>query len=347
MLAVARESRGFTQTGLARELEINQSTYSRHESGATNIDPDDLRAAGSILDYPIEFFSQPDLVWGFASPVFYHRKGSRLSVGDLRIIQAKLNVVRFHVTRLWPGVDIDSTASVPFLELDDYGTPERAAELVRCAWKLPMGPVVDLIRTFENAGIVIKLTDFGTNRLDAVVQVAPDAPPVILVNKFAPGDRLRFTLAHELGHLVMHSHPSPTMEDEANQFASEFLMPRREIKPLLRNVAIEKLPDLKLEWKVSMAALIKRASDIEAISERHARTLFMRMSSNGWRLKEPCPLERERPHLIHDVLRTYFVEYRYSVPEIARAVNSTESSFRADYLNDDDFTAPRLLAAAN
>jgi len=344
MLTVARESRGMTQTGLAAELGVNQSTYSRHESGATVISDGDLRAAAGILDYPIEFFWQQDAVYGFASPVFYHRKSSRLSVGDLRVIQAKLNIFRFHATRLLPGVNIERVVNVPSMELSEYGTPERVAEFVRVAWQLPMGPLTNLVEILEGAGILIKPSDFGTTRLDAVVQVAPDGPPVMLINKSVPGDRLRFTLAHELGHLIMHSHPTMDMEAEANAFAAEFLMPRREIAPMLRNLALDKLPDLKFHWGVAMSALIMRACDTEAITQRHARTLFMRMSSSGWRLKEPCPIEPEKPRMLRDVIETYLADYRYTFPELCRMVNATARSFREDYLEDHDDSQLRLFA---
>ena len=345
MLAVARESRGFTQTGLARKIGVNQSTYSRHEAGVTSISDSDLEAIGCILDYPAAFFSQPDTVYGFASPVFYHRKRSRLSTGDQRAIQARLNIFRFHVVRLLQGVDVDHAYDIPMMPIGEgeYDSPEQVAELLRCAWKLPMGPIDDLAGVMEAAGIVIRLIDFGTMQLDAVVQVAADGPPVILANRLVPGDRLRFTLAHELGHLVMHRHPSPEMESEADRFAAEFLLPARDIKPQLRGVTIHKLPDLKLQWRASMASLIYRSKTLGTISERQARSLFMRLSQNGWRVKEPCPIDHDQPHVLQDLLDAYFGHFDYSVAEVAKLMNATEKSFRADYLPEPESPGLRLV----
>lgn len=84
-------------------------------------------------------------------------------------------------------------------------------------------------------------------------------PPLIFINKNQPVDRYRFTLAHELGHLVMHRAPTPTMEDEANAFAAELLMPASDIYNDLRNISIEKAAALKPFWRTSMAALFYRA----------------------------------------------------------------------------------------
>lgn len=86
----------------------------------------------------------------------------------------------------------------------------------------------------------------------------------------------RFSLAHEIGHLVMHTGVATAeMEAEANQFAAELLMPAETIRKQLRLVQLRDLGQLKAIWHVSLAALIYRAREIGEITDRHARTLFM------------------------------------------------------------------------
>ncbi|MFX5225882.1 ImmA/IrrE family metallo-endopeptidase, partial [Acinetobacter baumannii] len=88
----------------------------------------------------------------------------------------------------------------------------------------------------------------------------PGLNPCIFIDKNMPSDRQRFTLAHELGHAIMHKLPSENMEDEANRFASALLMPSKDIRPYLTGkITLEKLATLKLVWKVSMNALLKTA----------------------------------------------------------------------------------------
>jgi Zn-dependent peptidase ImmA (M78 family) len=79
-----------------------------------------------------------------------------------------------------------------------------------------------------------------------------------------PADRMRFTLAHELGHLVMHhDQPTQSMEQEANEFASAFLMPARDIRPhFARRVDLRLFAELKPVWRVSMASLLMRARSL-------------------------------------------------------------------------------------
>jgi len=101
--------------------------------------------------------------------------------------------------------------------------------------------------------------DFETSKIDAISEWVPGYPPIVLVNsnEEIPTSRLRLTLAHEIGHLVMHQlSSSPDIEDEANRFAAEFMMPRREIKASLYRLNLAKLTDLKRDWKVSMPALV-------------------------------------------------------------------------------------------
>ena len=149
-------------------------------------------------------------------------------------------------------------------------------------------------------GIVIPF-DFETNSIDAVSHWPPGVPPLFFVNKFIPTDRMRFTLCHELGHIIMHQKtPNPEIERQANEFASELLMPERDIRPYLVDISIDKLASLKPYWKVSMSALLKRSVDLNVITQRHGRTLWMQISQAGYKVREPIELDlpNESPTLL-------------------------------------------------
>jgi len=107
---------------------------------------------------------------------------------------------------------------------------------------------------------------------------------ILFINKMPP-DRQGFTLAHELGHLVMHNAPRPDdpLEKEADRFASEFLMPSRDIKPYLSNLSMEKLANLKLHWRTSMQSILEKAYTLGTINERQRRNFWMKMGKKGYR----------------------------------------------------------------
>ena len=98
---------------------------------------------------------------------------------------------------------------------------------------------------------------------------------------------------HEIGHIIMHQMPSDEMEAQSDRFAAEFLMPASEIKSDLRQLRLQQLPALKTIWKVSMAAVVKRAFDLGQITERQYRYLFTELSMQGWRTKEPIQIPVE------------------------------------------------------
>jgi Zn-dependent peptidase ImmA (M78 family) len=163
-------------------------------------------------------------------------------------------------------------------------------------WRMPVGPVYDLTGWIEAAGCVVIEEDFDTARVDGLSQWVGDHP-VVLMNISSPTDRKRLTLAHELGHLCLHSvDVTPDMEAEANAFAAEFLMPAEVIRSQLRNLSIGRLIDLKREWGVSMQAIIERAYSLKVMTATQRTSLYKRFSSLGWRTREPGSEELPQEH---------------------------------------------------
>ena len=116
----------------------------------------------------------------------------------------------------------------------------------------------------------------------------------------------------------MHKIPSETMEEEANRFAAEFLMPRWEIEPELKNLTIKRLPQLKLRWKVSMQALIYRAAELSCITNNQKQYMFQQFSSWGYRKREPEQYDPpvEQPSLIKEMIDIHINDLEYSRPEL-------------------------------
>ena len=170
--------------------------------------------------------------------------------------------------------------------------------------------------------------------------------PVIAVSTGRPGDRLRFSIAHELGHLVLHKQlPVKTaaeIENAANRFAAEFLMPADAMRTELATpVSLTTVARLKPKWGVAMQALIYRAKDLDIISDRQYRYLFQQLSARGWRTAEPTNLNIpiEKPRLI-----TKMAEVFYGTPilysKLASAIHLEESEVRsilANFAQKEDF----------
>ena len=133
---------------------------------------------------------------------------------------------------------------------------------------MPRGPISNLVEIIKTAGGIVNLVRFGTHLLDGLSFRGEGLPPLFFMNKDVPGDRFRFSLAHGVGHMVMHAVPDEDakMEDEAHRFAAAFLMPATDIKPYLVGAKISTLGRVKAYWKVSIKALIKRAYELKLVT---------------------------------------------------------------------------------
>jgi Zn-dependent peptidase ImmA (M78 family)/transcriptional regulator with XRE-family HTH domain len=332
MLRLARQRLGFTQKAAAERLGIPQPVLSRFENGAAETDNAFLMKASQVYQVPVSFFEMKESVYG--PPVSVHpmtRGKSDVTARELDMITAELNIRLMHLTRFLEGVDFNATANIPTLDVEQYGSPEKIAATVRSHWGVPSGPIKNLTQLLERAGVVIGFSKFGAASVSGVTFRVPGRPPLILLNSTHPGDRMRFTLAHELGHLVMHRFPTESMEDEANQFSSALLMPAAEIRPSFigRRITLEFLAALKPEWKVSIQALLMRAAALNCLSANQSRYLWQQISARGWRLKEPAELDfpAETPKVLCSIVKVHLSDLGYSLDELAKLARLYRSEF--------------------
>lgn len=186
---------------------------------------------------------------------------------------------------------------------------EEAAEEARRQWNLGSGPISNMMRVVENAGAIVSFFGGVSERVDAL---SIDRPrPMIIRNEAKPAAcRLRFDLAHECGHLIMHrgieTGDKPT-EDQANRFASAFLLPRSSFIhefPRARFLNWPEIFAMKLRWKVSAAAIIRRAYDLKMITADQYRTGYIHLSKTGQKKVEQHDdtIAAEQPELLHSAI---------------------------------------------
>lgn len=334
MIRLARESRGFTQSQLSELLIISQGNLSKIENGTLSAPNDVLKSLAKVLDYPEGFFFLNEDICGPGLAFIYHRSRRSLSKKISERIEALINVHRIVISRLLKSVDID--IHFPHFETE-VSSIEDIARAVRVAWNLPRGPIKNMTQAIEKAGGIIVRCDFGTTKIDALSQFIPGLPPLFFINKNIPCDRLRFSLAHELGHVIMHKipHSDVDIEKEADRFAGEFLMPAQEIGASLHNIKLNTLAQLKPYWKTSMQSILKRASDLNKINKRQTSYLWMQMSP--YRQREPIELDiqSEEPMALKKLIEIYLNELKYSLPELSKVVHLHPHELKANYLGEE------------
>ncbi|MFF8418840.1 ImmA/IrrE family metallo-endopeptidase [Streptomyces sp. NPDC094461] len=345
MLVLLRESRGLTQADVSAAMTkaspmgataVSQGYVSRAESGRLAVCDDRLEWYAAALGYPQDLLCVDPQVGGVGVGLIHHRKKAALSASVLRQVHAQLALTRMQLEGITSAAGASDQAS-DFLRvpLDLLTTPKDAARQVRKAWRLPPGPLPDVIKAVENAGALVVVRDLGSDLLDAVSQWDGSGSPLLLVNGQAPGDRCRFSVAHELGHLVMHVEPGTgsQQEKQADAFAAELLMPAADIRNAFKGgVDLQRLMELKRTWRVSMSALLRRALDLNALTEWQHRTLVIEMSALGYRTAEPVEIPREQPRTVPALVRTLLDERGLTLESAAGCARLLPEDFQHLYV---------------
>lgn len=214
----------------------------------------------------------------------------------------------------------------PSIEVFSSSDIESAAQECRQAWGLGGGPVANMVRVLENAGAVVTLYHGDRHELDALSMAR--ARPLVIRNtlKQSPG-RQRFDLAHECAHLVIHqgiSTGDETTENQANAFASAFLLPReafaREFPPMENRLDWHTIYALKVRWRVSAKAIIRRAKDLNLIDDIQyaAGNRFLHSSGQAKNEKFDDRIPFESPELLKAAIAAYTDGYSCSSSELAK-----------------------------
>ena len=342
MVRLARNRRRMTQTDLAAASGVPQTAISRTENDASGeLGLEQLKSIARCLQFPVAFFYEQDTV--YRQPISLHpaafRKRASVSARDESAVIALGNHYVLQLRRLLDAVDLNPEFETPKFEIVKtrsgaaefaraISTARDAAIAVRAGWQLGDGPIADLTSYVEASGIMVIKADFGAADVDGFTLRPVGMDPVIFLNQNRPADRMRFSLAHEFGHAVLHAFPDEAMEKEANEFASELLMPRNGILPdLRRGLSIPALGKLKLKWRVSIASLIYRASSVDLIEGEAARRLWI--DFGPYRTREPVEFDiaPEQPRLAADLIRAHTQDLGFTIVDIANAVTTFPNEF--------------------
>jgi len=284
MLTLAREAKGYTQKDMADQIGCNQSRLSRIEAGELMPQESDIQNLVRVLGQRRDFFFQQGET--MPASVSFYRKTQTLPLKMLRQCNAQMNIRRLEIEQKVGSTKLEKR-ELPYLPPETNGGAKVVAQIVRQRWGIKNGAVQHLTQLVENTGCVIVNYLFPSTKLDGLCIRATGKPPIIFLNKDLPKSRRRLSLAHEVGHLVMHTEPHETVEDQAWEFAEEFLMPAAEIGQQFNGLNLDKLGQLKKEWGVSMQAILYRAKKLGKIGESYNRFLWMQIGKCGYRVNEP------------------------------------------------------------
>ena len=299
-LDLARRLRGFTKRALSQAAAISERSLAGYFDKDREPNSQVVSRFAEVLDVPPQFFYAPTLEeppreWASfraLSKVSKKKREQALASGALGLGLSD-----------W----IENDFTLPNCDIPRYENtdPEIASVELRSYWGLGERPIPNMVNLLEAHGArVFALVD-ESGMIDAY-SFWREGVPYIFLNTMKSAERSRMDVAHELGHLVLHTNDGGACknqtEREANQFASAFLMPRGSVLGAARRGAsLRQVMSDKRFWIVSVANLTYRMHEVALLNEYEYRQRFREIGRRNYRTMEPNPAPRETSQLLHKV----------------------------------------------
>ena len=309
-LTEARRARNISMRSLGESVEITGASISAYEKGIRSPGPDVVLALSRILRVPVAYFRSPRPNVEPRENSLSYRRLKRMTLSALEQVEqfetwfAELYTLVGRYIE-FPETNMLEVEDFHALTLDDI---EMLALDLRKHWGLGLGPIPNLMALCEAMGIIIGRIGMSKDTSGASCWRA-GKPFVLLPSppRDASSCRFRFSLAHELGHLMLHrlsssddfepSNPAcELMETQANRFAGAFLFPAKSYVQEVFKIAPEALLSTKRRWKLSLAAIVHRGKDLGIFSSDQESYFYLRLIERyGPKARTHEPLDSELP----------------------------------------------------
>lgn len=291
----ARSASGLSMDKLGKLAGVSANMIKKYEHNESMPSSAVMIKVSKALNVRMEYFFRPVKV---ELKNIEYRKRSSTPKKLLNQIHADVldQAERWlQLANLWPNFPIQKfeqpvTLPQKIFAIDEI---EKFTQLVRAEWELGLNPIPDLIDLLESKGILVISTDVEINSKFDGLQAEINGQPVIVISSHWSGDRQRFTLAHELGHILVQGLLSEGADEEkvCNRFASAFLLPKKAFVEHFGeqrfDLEARELYLLKQEFGVSMSACLYRAKDLGVIPESLYKKAAIAFVKKGWKKQEP------------------------------------------------------------
>ncbi|MDK8182134.1 XRE family transcriptional regulator [Paenibacillus sp. UMB4589-SE434] len=335
-LEQARKIRNLTLQEVAELTGISHQSISKYEKNRAIPSVEMIHQLAEILCFETTFFYSEEISANFFENAFIYR--SKASVAkkykdqtenQIGMIYMLVKYIKTHVNL--PTFDaslIRENLAGEFMPTRDEDIEELASS-IRKKFGLSDGPIGNLTTLCEKLGVNIFYLNMNHQGIDACSVLVEDTPYIILNKDITSAVRIRFNIAHELGHIILHSRytkkvfnkvqHSKRMEYEANRFASSLLLPESGVAKDLTALGLDYLVMLKKHWMVSVQAIVYRAEQLELFTPEYCLYLRQQISRKKWRNKEPFDDEipLEIPKLFGHAINYLNDKFNISVSQIS------------------------------
>jgi Zn-dependent peptidase ImmA (M78 family)/transcriptional regulator with XRE-family HTH domain len=323
-LTEGREARGFTQTSLSELTGIKSQSISHYEQGRQSPSPEALSLICEALELPERFFLRPAADFRSVGCFFrQHAAHPRIAAKLARTkAERRLGWLK-EITRYagrfvdLPEVRLPACPVSPGAASEEV---ERAAICVRAAFGLTPGPLENLTQLLESRGCIVTRWALDADLEGSYSQFDSGVPYMALRSDDVRTSWVRYSAAHELGHLTMHRHlPCAVMEEaeahralkaQADRFARAFLLPASAFAGEVWAPTIDALLTLKKEWRCPVSVMVFRCGEVGLFDADQVRRATVNLARRGWKASEPREeiMDREAPQLLARSLRLLLEE---------------------------------------
>jgi Zn-dependent peptidase ImmA (M78 family)/DNA-binding XRE family transcriptional regulator len=299
---------------LGELLGVTKQMVANYESGSNAPGTATLFKLIQVLEYPLSYYQRPLIANETNAPTFFRsRKTTPVKIKQAARLMAQTyyqeidgyirGFINFPQTSAEFSLFNDSKRTYSLEEIESISLELR--EL----WELGTGPILNLTAILQEKGCIILKLKVRDKKIDAFSINTNLAPYIFVSSTDQSAVRLRFDLAHELGHLVLHRYYSEEdlddkelydkIEDEANYFAAAFLLPRPTFALDVHSSSINHFLLLKKKWRVSISCMIHRCANLALLSENQLTYLKNQMTERFYWRHEPFDdiWEMDKPFL--------------------------------------------------
>lgn len=304
-----------TLAQLAKDLGVTKQAVSKYEFGKSIPSSETISKMIEIFGIPVQFLTKKSIEHTGLNTLLFFRTLSSTTKSQIEFAET-LSRWGYEIIS-----GINSAESIDKVNLPDFEPSMSILEkatFLREYWGVGNSAIANMISLLENNGIFVFVVDDLEINTDAYSIVINNVPLVVLNERKGTSVRQRFSLAHELGHIVLHSHLTQAefesrekeIEDEASLFASNFLLPPVKFSASVVSPKLDRFLDLKREWKVSIASMIYQCNQIGIIDNKKAQALHMQLSKKWGRKTEPLDdeLSYEKPTYLSTKIKKIVVD---------------------------------------
>ncbi|MDR1877509.1 MAG: XRE family transcriptional regulator [Flavobacteriaceae bacterium] len=337
----ARLMNGFSLQDLADALDnkLSRQALHRYEKGEVIPDAEKINMLSKALKVSPDYFFRTTKVE--LSEIEYRRL-SKMPQKEASVIKEK---TKEYLSRYLELEEILGLANAFDNHLKDfeivttYEQVNRAAELLREKWGLGKSPIFNVVELLEDKNIKVVKLDVDED-FDGLQTFVNGTIPVVAYNlkKANKLDRIRFTLLHELAHLLLKfgNVTGKQKETLCHKFAGAMLLPEETIREELgqhRNkLSINELGNIKKQYGISMQAVVMRAKDCGIINDHYTKQFFFLIKQMNWKVDEPVEYQGvEESNRFEQLLFRALIEDQISMSKAASLSNQSLAEFKKEH----------------